>query len=136
MNKWIKRISYNDGGRVADGFKPMATGDCVVRSLSILTGFGYGVTRNKLNEFIKRERGTDRSHVEQGVYPRTYRKFLKTVGVTKFKSISSWSQLPTSGRAMVVLEEHVVAYVDGIINDTFDPVSDTHCGSLIGYYEF
>jgi hypothetical protein len=136
MNNWIKYISYNDGGRIKEGFKPIQKGDCVVRALSILTEYGYTKTRNELNKFIKRERGPNRSNVDDGVYPRTYRKFLEHLGIKKFYKVDCWANIPSTGRVMVVLEEHVVAYVNGVINDTFDPVGESQCGPLIGYYEF
>lgn len=136
MQRWIKHISYNDGGRNATGLKPIHNGDCVVRALSILTGNGYMATRNALNEYIKRERGADRSSVDNGVYDRTYKKFLKAIGVTKLHPVDCWTKLPTQGKVMAVTTEHVVAYIDGVINDTLDPVSVRDCGPLVGYYEF
>ena len=136
MSKWIKRISYNDGGRIAAGFKSSASGDCVVRAISILNGNNYMATRMQLAKVIERERGVDRSNVESGVYERTYKKFLHTMGVKTYKRTTCWTKIPTDRRVLVVMREHVVAYIGGVINDTFDPVSQEVCGPLLGYYEF
>ena len=129
---WIKRIMYNDGGRVRAGF-PSSSGDCVVRALSILTGAEYESVRTTLQIYIARERGS-RSDVENGVYPKTYKKFLKTVDVLGWRNVTKWEQVPTEGKLMVVLGAHVVAVIDGVIHDTFDPVDAEHCGKIFGYY--
>lgn len=131
---WIKRITYNDGGRRAAGFKTCQVGDCVNRSLAILTGKDYMSIRKILVDLSKKERGQDRSCPENGVYPKTYEKFLKSLGVGKITKINSWDQLPPVGRCLVVLEGHVVAYVDGVFHDTYDPIEKS--ADLQGYYHF
>jgi hypothetical protein len=134
MTQWIKRISYNDGGRLAAGFKSSAD-DCVARAVSIITGRGYMWARNELNVYIARERNTDPSGVETGVWQTTYSRLLKKLGSSGFKRVKSWSQLPATGKAIVVTEEHVVAYIDGVFHDTFDPLCEKSCGKLVGYYQ-
>ena len=131
---WIKRISYNDGGRRAAGFKTVQAGDCVNRALAILTGEDYMAIRRILDDLCGKERGLDRSSPETGIYPKTYKKFLKSLGVSKMKSAAAWSDLPQEGRVLVVLEGHVAAYIDGVIHDTYDPVEKPN--DLQGYYEF
>ena len=131
---WIKRISYNDGGRRAAGFKTVQVGDCVNRALSILTGSPYNDVRNQLIELCGKERGKDKSHPETGIYPKTYKKFLKNLGVTRLNKVTSWEDLPQEGRALVVLDQHVVALIDGVFYDTYDPVEKP--ADLQGYYRF
>ena len=131
---WIKRITYNDGGRRAAGFKTCQVGDCVNRALAIVTGVDYMLIRRLLIEACMRERGADRSHPETGVYPRTYGRLLKSLGAGNYTKINSWDQLPPVGRCLVVLEGHVVAYVDGVFHDTYDPIEKS--ADLQGYYHF
>ena len=136
MSKWIKRILYNDGGRIAAGFKSSAKGDCVVRAISILNGNNYMATRMQLAKVIERERSTERSNVELGVYHRTYKRFLRSLGIKTYTRTNCWTKIPTDRPVLVVMNEHVVAYINGVINDTFDPVTEESCGPLLGYYEF
>lgn len=131
---WIKRISYNDGGRRAAGYKTVQVGDCVNRALAILTGLPYNDVRRILNEACGKERGEDRSCPETGIYPKTYQKILRTLGVGKLVKITQWQQLPEQGRYLVVLDQHVVAYIDGVFHDTYDPVEKA--AELEGYYSF
>lgn len=130
---WIKRISYNDGGRRAAGYKTVQVGDCVNRALAILTNTPYNDVRRILNDLCGKERGQDRSNPETGIYPRTYEKFLKQLGVGKIKPATSWPELPQQGRFLVVLEGHVAAYIDGVIHDTYDPVEKPT--NVQGYYQ-
>ncbi len=125
---WIKRISYNDGGRRAAGFKTVQMGDCVCRALSIVTGQDYMTTHRILKELCVK----DQEHPDTGIYPETYRKILKKIRAGRMKKVSRWEDLPEQGRIFAVMEEHVVAVIDGVINDTYDPVERQH--SLQGYY--
>lgn len=131
---WIKRITYNDGGRLAAGFVHNQTGGCVVRALSIVTGKGYVWAQDVLNLYIGRERSLPRSDIDDGVYQQTFQRVLKANGAGRFIRIKRWNQLPTSGRLFVVTEHHALAYIDGVIHDTFDPVDGQDAGQMIGYY--
>lgn len=131
---WIKRISYNDGGRRAAGYKTVQVGDCVNRALAILTNTPYNDVRRILDDLCGKERGQDRSCPENGIYPKTYEKFLKAKGVGKMIKVSSWPELPQTGKFLVVLEGHVAAYIDGVIHDTYDCVEKPN--DLQGYYHF
>lgn len=133
MTKWIKQIRYNDGGRIASGFQSSA-GDCAVRALSILTGSGYMNVRNRMLDIISRERGIRSCVEKEGVYLKTIRKFLKPVCGFTWYSNTKWDKLPTEGRLLVVCDYHAVAVIDGVINDTFDPVNRTFAGKMRGYY--
>lgn len=133
MTRWIKQVRYNDGGRIASGFQSSAS-DCAVRALSILTEAGYMNVRSRMQDLISRERG-DRSCVEKdGVYTKTIRKFLNQVCKPKWYTAYKWEKLPAKGRLLVLCEFHAVAVIDGVINDTFDPVDREVAGGMRGYY--
>ncbi len=67
-----------------------------------------------------------------GIYPKTYRRILKGMKVGRMIKVRSWDKLPQQGKIFAVMEEHVVAIIDGVINDTYDPVERQH--DLLGYY--
>jgi hypothetical protein len=132
MSNWIKYVTYNDGGRRDAGFKYPAEGDCVVRALSILSERGYMAVYNAMIKLIARERGGARSVVDNGIYAKTYTKFLNEIGASKFKRVKQWQDIPREGKYFVITASHAVAYVNGVIHDVFDPVGDEE---LEGYYQ-
>jgi hypothetical protein len=72
------RFVFNDGGREAAGFKGK-TGDCVCRSIAIVTGKPYREVYDELNAMAgertgKRKRG--KSSARTGVYKSTTKKYL------------------------------------------------------------
>lgn len=127
---WIKRISYNDGGRRAAGFRTVQMGDCVCRALSIIMGQDYALTHRILKELCVKDSGDP----ETGIYPKTYRRILKQLKAGPMKPVRRWSDLPQQGKIFVVMEEHVVAVIDGVIHDTYDPAERPD--NLQGYYHF
>lgn len=132
-------FTYNDGGRSAAGYKGH-TGDCVCRSIAIVTGKDYQDVYNDLAELGKQERTGKRkkgkSHPRTGVYTRTIRKYMKSLG---------WEWCPTmgigtgctvhlnpdeliAGRLLVSLSRHYTAVIDGHVHDTHDPSKNgTRC---------
>lgn len=133
----------SDGGRAAAGFRG-ATGDCVTRAISIVTGIPYREVYDALNELAAQERpwrGRKRSSSRKGVFRRTYRRYLAALG---------WQWVPTmrigsgctvhlradelpKGRLIVKVSHHLVAVIDGVIYDTHDPSrGGTRC--VYGYY--
>lgn len=126
------RVVINDGGRKAAGFKG-DTGDCVVRSIAIVTGRPYAEVYDAINALAKSERKGRRkkgiSSARNGVYKATYTKYLTSLGWrwTPTMFIGSGcrvhltdGELP-SGRLIVSLSRHLTAVIDGVIHDTFDP---------------
>jgi hypothetical protein len=126
--RWVK----DDGGRDAAGFKG-TTGDCVVRAIAIATGVPYREVYDALNELAKRERPgrrvKRRSTSRNGVYRKTYEKYLKSLG---------WVHTPTmfigqgckvhfveeelpKGRLIVSLSRHLTCVIDGVVHDTYNP---------------
>jgi len=148
MNKiW----EYNDGGRAEAGYKGNA-GDCVTRSISIVTGLPYQKVyddlksankeyaeskRTKVARSLKRNGNTPRN----GVYKQVYRpyleslgyKFVSTMGIgTGCKMHLSSEELP-KGKIIARVSKHLCAVVDGVIQDTYDCSRDgTRC--VYGYF--
>ena len=135
---------YDDGGRASAGFKG-TTGDCVCRAIAIATEQPYKVVYDALNEWGKKERlgkhQKKRSSARTGVYPKTIRKYMKSIG---------WEWVPTmqigqgckvhlkadelpAGRLVVSVSKHEVAVIDGVIHDLSDCSRDgSRC--VYGYY--
>lgn len=126
---------YNDGGRSASGFKGSA-GDCVCRSIAIITGRPYSEVYKELAD----GRGSQRASKRSSKKPRsagsginTKRKWFKDymkgqnftwvpcmkIG-TGCKVHLADGELP-SGRIVVSLSKHLTAVIDGVIFDTFNP---------------
>lgn len=135
---------YDDGGRSEAGYVGR-TGDCVVRSIAIVTGRAYQEVYDALNAMGacertgKRKRG--KSNARTGVYRSTIRKYMNEIG---------WDWVPTmhigsgckvhlrenelpSGRLLVSVSKHMTAVIDGVIHDTHDPSRNgTRC--VYGYF--
>lgn len=138
------RFIYNDGGRVASGFSGHA-GDCVVRSIAIATCLPYREIYDAINLEAKSERSGKRkrgkSNARTGVFKRTYRKYLESIGWkwTPTMQIGSGckvhlraEELPP-GRLIVSLSRHLCAVIDGVIHDTHNPAREgTRC--VYGYF--
>ena len=136
------KFNYNDGGREAAGFKGK-TGDCVCRAIAIATELPYKQVYDLINEFAKKERSAARtkSSARSGVRPATSRKVLKSLG---WKFVATMGigtgctihlregELPM-GRIICKTSHHLVAVIDGVINDTYDCTRDgNRC--VYGYY--
>lgn len=146
-SKWV----YNDGGRKEAGFKGDA-GDCVVRSIAIVSGLPYQkvyddlkfaniqyaeTKRTKVAKAIKKQGTTARN----GVYKQVYRpyleslgfKFVSTMGIgTGCKVHLSSEELP-KGKIIARVSKHLCAVIDGVIQDTYDcSRNGTRC--VYGYF--
>ncbi len=73
----------HDGGRAAAGYKG-TTGDCVTRSIAIVTGRPYQEVYDALNELGRNERISKRkkkrSNSRTGVYRKSYQRYLESLG--------------------------------------------------------
>tara|TARA_Y100000593_G_scaffold52384_1_gene98409 strand:+ start:786 stop:1220 length:435 start_codon:yes stop_codon:yes gene_type:complete len=137
-------FSYNDGGRSDAGFKG-TTGDCVVRAITIATGFTYSEIYSAMNLFVKDERLTKRkrnkSASRTGVHKDQIQKFLNALNWTWTPTMFigqgckvhlKADELP-SGVLIVSLSKHVTCVIDGVINDTYDcSRNGTRC--VYGYW--
>ena len=136
--------TYNDGGRLETGYQGK-TRDCVTRAIAIAMQQPYQLIFEELNEWGSRERKSKRrkskSSASTGIHIPTIRKYLASKG---------WRWVPTmlvgqgckvhlrkeelpSGRLIVSVSRHVVAIIDGTINDTSNPARNgARC--VYGYY--
>ena len=142
-------FTYNDGGREETGRKGF-TGDCVTRAIAIATEQPYDVVYKAMAEINGKERKTHKSvkttgkrTARNGIY--TNRKqfkdymialgwvFVPTMGIgTGCKVHLKAEELP-SGRIIARVSKHLVAVIDGIVNDTYDSTRDgTRC--VYGYW--
>lgn len=142
--KRLLAFQFNDGGRKAAGYKGK-TGDCVVRSITIATELPYQQVYDSVNKLAQRERTGKRkrgiSNARTGVYTRTTRKLLESLGWqwTPTMEIGSGctvhlraDELPP-GRLVVSVSGHLTAVIDGVIHDTHDPSRrGTRC--VYGYW--
>lgn len=139
------RYEFNDGGRADAGYKGTA-GDCVVRAIAIATELPYQQVYDQINIDAKSERITkrrrSRSSARNGVHKDTIRRFMESLGWTWVPTMSIGSgckvhlrdgELP-AGRLIVSVSKHLVAVIDGVINDTGDCSRDgTRC--VYGYFK-
>jgi len=132
---------YNDGGRQAAGYKGEAQ-DCVVRAIAIAAEKSYQEVYDAINIASSQERiGKHKSSARNGVYRKTWEKFLTSLGwawhPTMFigqgcKVHLNANELPT-GRIIARVSKHMVAVIDGVIQDIFDPSrNETRC--VYGYW--
>jgi hypothetical protein len=140
------KFVFNDGGRTQAGYKGR-TGDCVARSIAIVTGKPYREIYDALNLLAKTEptgkRSKRKSSSRSGVYRRFYERYLKSLGWkwTSTMSIGSGckvhlraSELP-AGRLLVRVSRHLTAIIDGVIHDTCDcSRGGNRC--VYGYFSF
>lgn len=136
-------FQHNDGGRRSAGFNGV-TGDCVARSIAIVTGLPYQQVYDDLNAEAKLERpgkAGSRSTSRTGVKRRTYERYLKKLGYrfvacmgigTGCKVHMIAKELPP-GRIIVRLSRHLAAVIDGELHDIYDCTRNgTRC--VYGYF--
>lgn len=141
---------YNDGGRQEAGYKGH-TGDCVARSIAIVTGLPYRQVYDRLasgNSTQRRGKRESKSKAGKQTASRgistsrkwfnEYMKELKLVWVPTMqigqgcKVHLRADELPV-GRLIVSVSKHLTAVIDGVINDTYDCSREgTRC--VYGYY--
>ena len=142
----------DDGGRADAGFKG-GTGDCVTRAIAIATGLPYRQVYDDLNALAESmpRRGASRKRdaavqtkpsSRTGHHRKVYERYLADIGWewTPTMSIGSGTtvhlradELP-AGRLVVRCSKHLVAVIDGIIHDTFDP-SRAGTRAVYGYFQ-
>lgn len=134
---------YDDGGRAHAGYRGDAH-DCVTRAIAIATTTPYSEVYDSLNEYAKRERPRTktRSAARTGVHTPTVRRYMDDIGWVWTPTMRVGSgctvhlradELPDDRRMIVKLSRHIVAVVDGVCLDTYDPSRDgTRC--VYGYW--
>jgi hypothetical protein len=131
-----KGLAYcpNDGGRSAAGYKGRA-GDCVCRSIAIVSGKPYAEVYSVLADGMGSQRKSKGRSARNGI--NTTRKWFKDyMASIGFKWVPTMKigqgckvhlidgELPM-GRLVVALSKHYTAVIDGVIHDTFDPTRET-----------
>ena len=123
--------TYDDGGREAAGFRGHSVGDCVVRSVAIVTGRSYKRVHAAMTKIVRG--GLHRDHwgrkpsVNDGVPTSSlaFRTYMEKAGyryvvTSDQKLLLGIHKLPR-GRLIVSLRRHYTAVVNGAIRDTYDP---------------
>ena len=142
--KHAQRFIFNDGGRQDAGFKG-STGDCVTRSIAIITGKPYKEVYDEINQLAKSERTGKRkkkkSSSRTGVFKNTYKKYLKSLGYVWIPTMQIGQGCKThlrsdelpAGKLIVSVSKHLTTMIDGVINDTYD-CSRQGSRCVYGYY--
>ena len=130
------RFVYSDGGR-SEYFKAENVGDCVCRAICNATGLDYKKVYDELNRRCKatrlpKRRRTKSSSAREGVYRKTYAKYIESFG---------WKWIPTmlvghgcqthlredelpNGTLIVKVSRHLTCVKDGVLYDTYDCTRD------------
>ena len=114
---------YNDGGRLAAGFKGKA-GDCVVRSICIALNLDYKTTYKQLAQANK-DYGNEKS-ARNGLSKKVYIPFLTQHGwvwrsAPKFDGRKARCADMPKGIVIARQAHHLVAVIDGVPNDIGNP---------------
>jgi len=150
-SKHEQKFEENDGGRSKyfDG----TTGDCVTRAIAIASGIDYKEVYDALFGTIKAERKNKRTKLSRkragqsgttprnGVHRKIYEPYLLANGFRWVPLMHVGSgctvhlrgdELP-KGRIIASLSRHLVAVIDGVVHDIYDP---TRAGQrcVYGYY--
>lgn len=138
---------FNDGGRAEAGYKGQ-TGDCVCRSICIVTGKPYNEVYQALAEGNFTQRKSKHSKkgkrtAANGINTKRkwFNEYMLSLGFkwvpTMFVGVGckmhlKKEELPT-GKIICNVSKHFVAVVDGVINDIYDCSREgTRC--VYGYY--
>ena len=138
---------FNDGGRAEAGYKGQ-TGDCVCRSICIVTGKPYDEVYQALAEGNFTQRKSKHSKkgkrtAANGINTKRkwFNEYMVSLGFkwvpTMFVGVGckmhlKKEELPT-GKIICNVSKHFVAVIDGVINDIYDCSREgTRC--VYGYY--
>jgi hypothetical protein len=143
---------YDDGGRQAAGYRGK-TGDCTCRAIAIATEQSYQAVYDSLNNLARDERPRWYRHGPRAgqLRPRqSARTGVAKSVIDRYLAILGWLWTPPMhigsgctmhlradelppGRLIVRVSRHLVAVIDGVIHDTFDPSYEgTRC--VYGYW--
>ena len=145
------KLEVDDGGRAAAGYKGQA-GDCVVRSIAIVTSMPYQKVYNDLFKANEEFRNTSRTKLARslkqkndsprsGTHRVVLKKYLAQLGFqwtpTMFvgqgcKVHLKKEELP-SGILLVSCSKHITVVKNGVLHDTHDCTRNgTRC--VYGYW--
>jgi hypothetical protein len=145
------KVVITDGGRKAAGFTGTARGDCVARSIAIVSGRPYREVYDRLAEGNATQRKTKRNRGPRGrtasdginVRRKWCQDYMRELGFvwvpvmgigTGCKIHLRRGELPM-GRLVVSCSKHWTAVIDGVIHDNHDP-SRGGWRCVYGYYRF
>jgi hypothetical protein len=130
--RWL----YNDGGRWDAGYRPRHAGDCVCRAIAIATERPYREVYEELfAEIGWSPGGRGRKDADGLVHRRAHNEDAL---LRRYLAQRGWGWTPTRrmdtgcttvrlqsyelplGRLIVSVSRHLVAVIDGVINDTGD----------------
>ncbi len=129
-------FKVDDGGRAAAGFKGYA-GDCVARSIAIVSGQPYeqvyerlanGNAEQRTSKGAKKRQRSARNGIS--VRRKWFRDYMTELGFSWHPTMQVGQgckvhlvkgELPAQGRMVVALSKHYTALVNGIVRDTYDP---------------
>jgi hypothetical protein len=112
----IKDFIYDDGGRIAAGYK-YAAGDCVCRAVAIASGRPYAEIRDRLRRGTGHVRHSKhRASPDNGISVQK-RWFMLLMEEFGFKWIDK-PDLPDVGRMVVITRTHAFAVIDTVARDT------------------
>lgn len=115
-------FKYNDGGRAAAGLTDLRAGDCVTRAIAISTELPYTQVYEYFAQINKME--GRRNSADSGVSERHYGKLLQSQGYVKMHGESLNAELLSKYPNCVVgISHHLLAVVDGVVNDTYDSIN-------------
>lgn len=136
------KVVFDDGGRAAFGYKGKAPGDCVCRSIAIVTGRPYIEIYARLNNGSVDERYSRGPTARSGIRTsrRWFKDLMKELGfqwvpcmaIGTGAKVHLWGEELPMGRLVVKVSRHLTAVIDRVIHDTFDPQRDAHVMELNG----
>lgn len=100
--------------------KGCLVGDCVKRAITIATGIDYREVSLELNRY-KKETGSKRFN-DQNNWKKFVNKKLKLTKVTgwTWTKLGEFCKQNPKGKFIISIRKHLVAVVDGKINDTWN----------------
>lgn len=142
------RFIQDDGGRSAAGFKGSA-GDCVTRAVAIASDKLYMEVYKSLADGSGSERLSkhNKKHGQRsarnGIFTgrKWFKDYMQSIGFVWVPTMQIGQGCTTHlraeelpmGRLVVSVSRHMVAVIDGVIHDNYDPSRDgTRC--VYGYW--
>jgi hypothetical protein len=132
------KYQFNDGGRSLT--RKGTAGDCVTRSIAIVSGLPYEEVYARLAEGNATQRkgkakSGGRRTAREGIYTsrKWFKDYMVSLGFTWVPTMLVGQgckvhlhdgELPM-GRLVVAVSKHYTAVIDGVIHDTYDPQRET-----------
>ena len=127
---------FNDGGR-SKYFKANKVGDCVTRAIAIATGKDYKEVYELVGKIVGYSPRNGIGHKDtKKVMERFGGRWHACMGIGSGCRVHlRGGEVPMRGTIVCSCSGHLVAVVEGIINDTYDP-SRMGNRCVYGYWEF